>query len=115
MAIHATKHGAEMAEELKEPGPKSCPGRETKFADTATLVTHAAEHERQCNRYTYISCDECGKKLRSDKYPKIHTRRLHSGDVVKDFACKECPKKFFTLVGLRSHENFVSNRFSINL
>lgn len=43
LAISATKHGAEMPEELKEPGPRSYPGRETRFADTATLVAHTAE------------------------------------------------------------------------
>ncbi|GAU92755.1 hypothetical protein RvY_04798 [Ramazzottius varieornatus] len=106
LAIHATKHGAEMAEELKEPGPKSCPGCGTDFPHTAALVIHTAEHERKYNRLTYISCDECGKKLRSDKYLKIHKQRLHSGKDVKDFACQECPKKFLTLAALRSHENF---------
>ncbi|GAU92757.1 hypothetical protein RvY_04800 [Ramazzottius varieornatus] len=106
LAIHATKHGAEIPQDLKEPGPKSCPGCETRFPDATVLVRHIAEHERHYRRLRKISCDQCGKKFRSEESLVVHKQQLHSGEVIREFSCKQCQKKFLTFAALRSHENF---------
>ena len=111
LAIHETKHGADIPEGFTTSGPQKCPACETEVPSFQDLVSHIVEHQGYYrNHRERLPCDKCPKTLASEKMLARHKARLHTGEAVKPFECDKCDGKFVTLAGMKSHVNFVSKK-----